>query len=63
MPASSNPPRTEGPQPNAPTELDEATSNLDVEDGRLVEAGPPSALLDRGGRFVDLYDRWVAGAA
>jgi ATP-binding cassette, subfamily B, bacterial len=34
-----------------------------VEDGRVVEAGPPDQLLDRGGRFGDLYDRWVAGAA
>jgi ABC-type multidrug transport system fused ATPase/permease subunit len=34
-----------------------------VEDGRVVEAGPPSELLDRGGRFADLYGRWLAGAA
>jgi ATP-binding cassette, subfamily B, bacterial len=34
-----------------------------VEDGRVVEAGPPEELLDRGGRFADLYDRWLAGAA
>jgi ATP-binding cassette, subfamily B, bacterial len=34
-----------------------------VEDGRVVEAGPPGELLDRGGRFADLYDRWLAGAA
>jgi ATP-binding cassette, subfamily B, bacterial len=34
-----------------------------VEDGRVVEAGPPEALLARGGRFADLYDRWLAGAA
>jgi ATP-binding cassette, subfamily B, bacterial len=34
-----------------------------VEDGRVMEAGAPSELLDRGGRFADLYDRWLAGAA
>jgi ATP-binding cassette, subfamily B, bacterial len=34
-----------------------------IEDGRVVEAGPPADLLDRGGRFADLYGRWVAGAA
>jgi ABC-type multidrug transport system fused ATPase/permease subunit len=34
-----------------------------VEDGRVVEAGPPDELLDRGGRFADLYARWLAGAA
>jgi ABC-type multidrug transport system fused ATPase/permease subunit len=34
-----------------------------VSDGRIVESGPPDELLDRGGRFADLYGRWVAGAA
>jgi ATP-binding cassette, subfamily B, bacterial len=34
-----------------------------VEDGRVVEAGMPSELLGRGGRFADLYGRWLAGAA
>jgi len=34
-----------------------------IEDGRVVEADAPDQLLDRGGRFADLYDRWVAGAA
>jgi ATP-binding cassette, subfamily B, bacterial len=34
-----------------------------VEDGRVVEAGPPAGLLEVGGRFADLYDRWLAGAA
>jgi ABC-type multidrug transport system fused ATPase/permease subunit len=34
-----------------------------IEDGRVVETGPPEELLDRGGRFADLYDRWLAGAA
>jgi ATP-binding cassette subfamily B protein len=34
-----------------------------VEDGRVVEAGTPSELLDQGGRFADLYGRWLAGAA
>jgi ATP-binding cassette, subfamily B, bacterial len=34
-----------------------------IEDGRVVETGPPGELLDRGGRFADLYDRWAAGAA
>jgi ABC-type multidrug transport system fused ATPase/permease subunit len=34
-----------------------------IEDGRVVEADTPDQLLDRGGRFADLHDRWVAGAA
>jgi ATP-binding cassette, subfamily B, bacterial len=34
-----------------------------IQDGRVVEAGPPEALLARGGRFADLYGRWLAGAA
>jgi ATP-binding cassette subfamily B protein len=34
-----------------------------VEDGRVVEAGAPAELLDRGGRFADLYGHWLAGAA
>ena len=34
-----------------------------IEDGRVVEAGPPDRLLARGGRFADLYDHWLAGAA
>jgi ATP-binding cassette, subfamily B, bacterial len=33
-----------------------------IEDGRVVEAGPPEELLE-GGRFADLYGRWLAGAA
>ncbi len=34
-----------------------------VEDGRVVEAGSPEELLASGGRFADLYARWLAGAA
>jgi ATP-binding cassette, subfamily B, bacterial len=34
-----------------------------IEDGRVVEAGPPEELLADGGRFTDLYGRWLAGAA
>jgi ATP-binding cassette subfamily B protein len=34
-----------------------------VEDGRVIETGSPDDLLDRGGRFADLYDRWLAGVA
>jgi ATP-binding cassette, subfamily B, bacterial len=34
-----------------------------IEDGRVVEAGPPDELLTRGGQFADLYGRWLAGAA
>jgi ABC-type multidrug transport system fused ATPase/permease subunit len=34
-----------------------------VEDGRIVESGTPAALRVRGGRFAELFDRWVAGAA
>jgi ATP-binding cassette, subfamily B, bacterial len=34
-----------------------------IEDGRVVESGPPDELRAHGGRFADLYDRWLAGAA
>jgi ABC-type multidrug transport system fused ATPase/permease subunit len=34
-----------------------------VEDGRVVEVGPPDELIERGGRFAELYGRWLAGAA
>jgi ATP-binding cassette subfamily B protein len=34
-----------------------------VEDGRVVEVGSPDDLIARGGRFADLYHRWLAGAA
>jgi ATP-binding cassette, subfamily B, bacterial len=34
-----------------------------IEDGRVVEVGPPEELLDAGGQFADLYERWLAGAA
>lgn len=34
-----------------------------VEDGRVIETGTPDDLLERGGRFADLYDRWLAGVA
>jgi ATP-binding cassette subfamily B protein len=34
-----------------------------VEDGRIVESGTPDQLRARGGRFADLFDRWLAGAA
>jgi ATP-binding cassette, subfamily B, bacterial len=34
-----------------------------VEDGRILESGTPSQLRARGGRFAELFDRWVAGAA
>jgi ATP-binding cassette, subfamily B, bacterial len=34
-----------------------------IEDGRVVETGAPDQLLARGGRFADLYERWLAGAA
>jgi ATP-binding cassette, subfamily B, bacterial len=34
-----------------------------VEDGRVVESGTPDQLLDRPGRFADLYERWLAGVA
>jgi ATP-binding cassette, subfamily B, bacterial len=34
-----------------------------IEDGRVVEVGPPDQLLARGGQFADLYGRWLAGAA
>jgi ATP-binding cassette, subfamily B, bacterial len=28
-----------------------------------VESGTPAELRARGGRFAELFDRWVAGAA
>ena len=34
-----------------------------IEDGRVVESGSPDELRARGGRFAELYDRWLAGAA
>jgi ABC-type transport system involved in Fe-S cluster assembly fused permease/ATPase subunit len=34
-----------------------------VSDGRIVESGTPAGLRARGGRFAELFDRWVAGAA
>jgi ATP-binding cassette, subfamily B, bacterial len=34
-----------------------------VEDGRVVESGTPAELRARGGRFADLFARWLAGAA
>jgi ATP-binding cassette subfamily B protein len=34
-----------------------------IEGGRVVEAGAPARLLAAHGRFADLYDRWLAGAA
>jgi ATP-binding cassette, subfamily B, bacterial len=34
-----------------------------IGDGRVVEVGPPDDLLARGGRFAELYGRWLAGSA
>ena len=34
-----------------------------VEDGRIVESGTPADLRARGGRFAELFSRWLAGAA
>jgi ABC-type multidrug transport system fused ATPase/permease subunit len=34
-----------------------------VEDGRIVESGTPGDLRARGGRFAELFARWMAGAA
>jgi ATP-binding cassette, subfamily B, bacterial len=34
-----------------------------IEDGRVVELGSPDELRAHGGRFADLYGRWLAGAA
>ncbi len=34
-----------------------------IEGGRVVEVGPPDDLIASGGRFAELYDRWLAGAA
>jgi ATP-binding cassette subfamily B protein len=45
------------------TTVAEADQVAVIEDGRVVEAGPPEELLTGGGRFADLYGRWLAGAA
>jgi ABC-type transport system involved in Fe-S cluster assembly fused permease/ATPase subunit len=34
-----------------------------VSDGRIVESGAPADPRARGGRYADLYSRWLAGAA
>jgi ATP-binding cassette, subfamily B, bacterial len=34
-----------------------------VSDGRIVESGTPADLRARGGRFAELFARWMAGAA
>jgi ATP-binding cassette subfamily B protein len=34
-----------------------------IEGGRVVEADPPGELVERGGRFAELYDRWLTSAA
>jgi ATP-binding cassette subfamily B protein len=34
-----------------------------IEGGRVVEVGLPGELIARGGRFAELYGRWLAGAA
>jgi ATP-binding cassette subfamily B protein len=34
-----------------------------IENGRVVELGSPDELRVHGGRFADLYGRWLAGAA
>jgi ATP-binding cassette subfamily B protein len=32
---------------------------LVVEDGRIVEDGPPAELVASGGRFADLHTAWA----
>jgi len=34
-----------------------------IEDGHLVEHGSPDELITRGGRFAELYDRWLTSTA
>jgi ABC-type multidrug transport system fused ATPase/permease subunit len=34
-----------------------------VEDGRVVEHGRPGDLQAAGGRFAELYDRWLGSVA
>jgi ATP-binding cassette subfamily B protein len=34
-----------------------------VSDGRIVESGAPADLRARGGRYAELFARWLAGAA
>jgi ATP-binding cassette subfamily B protein len=46
-----------------PSTVIEADQIAVIEDGRVVELGPPGELRTHGGRFADLYDRWLAGAA
>jgi ATP-binding cassette subfamily B protein len=45
------------------TTIAQADQIVVVEDGRIVEAGTPAELRARGGRFDDLFARWLAGAA
>jgi ATP-binding cassette subfamily B protein len=45
------------------TTVAEADQVAVIEDGRVVEAGPPDELLAGDGRFAGLYGRWLAGAA
>jgi ATP-binding cassette, subfamily B, bacterial len=45
------------------TTVAEADQVAVIEDGRVVEAGPPNELLAADGRFAGLYGRWLAGAA
>jgi ATP-binding cassette, subfamily B, bacterial len=45
------------------TTVAEADQVAVIEDGRVVEAGPPEELLAAGGRFADLHGRSLAGAA
>ncbi len=49
--------------PHRLTTIAQADQIAVVEDGRIVEAGPPAELRARGGRFTDLFARWLAGAA
>ncbi len=47
------------------TTVAEADQVAVIEDGRVVETGPPEELLagTGSGRFADLSGRWLAGAA
>jgi ATP-binding cassette subfamily B protein len=43
--------------------VSEADQIAVIEGGRVVETGSPGQLLDRGGRYAELHERWLAGAA
>jgi hypothetical protein len=45
------------------TSVPDADQVAVVEDGRVVEHGPPERLRAAGGRFAELFDRWLVSVA